>query len=203
MVEDRGRAVLDAARAVLLRDPDATMAMIAAEAGIGVGGLYRRYANKEDLLRQICADGLRRYIAIGEASLSEVADPWQAFAGFIREVVESGTHQLTVRLAGTFQLDAALADLQQQAIAVADRVFRLARGSGVLRTDISRTDLTLLLEQISAIELGDQARTTALRRRYLAVLLDGMRSDSATARLPGPPPQDEELAERWQPRVGR
>lgn len=203
MVEDRGRAVLDAARAVLLREPDATMAMIAAEAGIGVGGLYRRYANKEDLLRQICADGLRRYIAIGEAALSEVGDPWQAFAGFIEEVVESGTHQLTVRLAGTFQLDAALADLQQQAMAVADRVFRLARGSGVLRTDISRTDLTLLLEQISAIELGDQARTTALRRRYLAVLLDGMRSDSATARLPGPPPQDEELAERWQPRAGR
>jgi len=198
MVEDRGRAVLDAARLVLLRDPRATMAMIAAEAGIGVGGLYRRYANKEDLLRQICADGLRRHIAIGEASLSDATDPWHAFARFIQQVVDSGTHQLTVRLAGTFQVDADLRALQEQADAVAERVFRLARGSGVLRSDVSRTDVTLLLEQISAIELGDEARTTLLRRRYLAIILDGLRSDAATARLPGPPPAQDELDSRWQ-----
>jgi AcrR family transcriptional regulator len=191
-------AILDAARAVLLQDPAASMHRVAAAAGVGVGGLYRRYANKEDLLRTVCADGLRRSIAIGEAALSDSADPWNAFATYLERIVDAGVHQLTVRLAGSFAMTAELAQLQDQSGSVAERVFRFARGAGLLRRDVTLTDLTFLTEQIAAIELGDAARTAQLRHRYLRVLLDGLRSDATTMRLPGPPPTAAELAERWQ-----
>jgi hypothetical protein len=49
---------------------------------------------------------------------------------------------------------------------------------------------------VAAIKFADPGRTTELRHRYLALILDGMR---ATGRgdLPGPPPGWQELSERW------
>src|SRR5689334_22366577 len=60
------RTILEAARTVFLRDPKAPIAAVAAEAGVGVGALYRRYASKEVLLQTLCTDGLRQFVAIAE-----------------------------------------------------------------------------------------------------------------------------------------
>jgi hypothetical protein len=54
----------------------------------------------------------------------------------------------------------------------------------------------VILEQVSWIRLGDESRTRELRRRYLALFLDGLRAGGAE-RLPGPPPSPDELASRW------
>ena len=43
--------ILEAARAVSLADPGAPVSAVAERAGVGIGGLYRRYRSKEDLLR--------------------------------------------------------------------------------------------------------------------------------------------------------
>ncbi|MEX0428138.1 TetR/AcrR family transcriptional regulator [Nocardioides sp. DS6] len=191
------RAVLDAARAVLLRDPRASMSAVAREARMGVGGLYRRYANKQELFRAVCDDNLRRYIALGEAALSDGEDPWAALGEFLGHVVDDGVHQLTPCLAGTVVVDDDLAALGEQANAVTDRILRAARGSGMMRPDVSRADLTLLVEQIGSLDLGSPERTAALRRRYLSLILDGLRAGAASRRLPGPPPEDDELSARW------
>ena len=62
--------ILDAARTVFLRDPSAPIAAVAAEAGVGISALYRRYANKDAMLASLCAEGLDRYIAAAERSLA-------------------------------------------------------------------------------------------------------------------------------------
>src|SRR5579862_6607594 len=80
--------ILAAARAVFIADPGAPIAAVAARAGVGIGALYRRFASKEALLRHLSWDGLQRYIAEVEAALAEDGDPWEAFAQFMRQVVE-------------------------------------------------------------------------------------------------------------------
>src|SRR6266851_5087288 len=55
--------ILEAAREVFLSDPKAPVAAVAEHAGVGISALYRRYPSKEDLLRRLCHDGLRRFIA--------------------------------------------------------------------------------------------------------------------------------------------
>src|SRR2546423_10456033 len=84
-------AILEAARAVFLADPKAPIAAVAERAGVGISALYRRYANKEDLLRKLCHDGLRRFIAEAEAASGE-PDGWQALTGFLARVVEADVH---------------------------------------------------------------------------------------------------------------
>src|SRR5579863_8551225 len=94
-------AILRAARDVFLADPKAPIAAVAERAGVGISALYRRYPGKEELLRRLCHDGLRRFIAEAESAAAG-PDPWRAFTGFLREVVVADVHSLTVHLAGTF-----------------------------------------------------------------------------------------------------
>src|SRR5918999_3025742 len=95
--------IIAAAREVFVTDADAPVAAVAARAGVGISAIYRRWPGKEDLLRQLCADGLRHYVEVAEAALADDGDAWQAFARFLRRIVEADVHSLTVRLAGTFR----------------------------------------------------------------------------------------------------
>jgi AcrR family transcriptional regulator len=186
--------ILDAARAVFLEDPKAPIAAVAERAGVGISALYRRYANKEDLLRRLCADGLRRFIAEAETALDD-PDGWSAFAGFLRRIVDADVHSLTVRLAGTFTSTPEMAADAQRANALTDRLVQRAHAHGRLRADVVTQDVGLLLETCAAVRVPDPARTIQLRRRYLAVLLDGLAATGAP--LPGPPPRAAELNHRW------
>jgi AcrR family transcriptional regulator len=188
--------ILDAARAVFVADPGAPIAAVAERAGVGISALYRRYQSKEDLLRRLCADGLRTYIAAAEEALADDGDPWEAFARFMRRIVDADTHSLTSRLAGTFtpteELNRDAAVAQQ----LNERLFERTMTSGAIRPDLDVNDLSMVFEQVASIRMGDQARTSQLRHRYLTLLLEAMRGPG-DGPLPGPPPTWRELVGRW------
>jgi Bacterial regulatory proteins, tetR family len=92
--------ILDAARTVFLNDPKAPVAAVAEQAGVGISALYRRYPGKEDLLRTLCHDGLRRFIAEAESAADD-PDPWRALSKFLHRVVDADVHSLTVHGAPT------------------------------------------------------------------------------------------------------
>ncbi|MFE9651710.1 TetR/AcrR family transcriptional regulator [Micromonospora sp. NPDC006431] len=186
--------ILEAARAVFLADPKAPIAAVAERAGVGISALYRRYAGKEDLLRKLCHDGLRRYIAVAEESAAD-PDGWRAFAGFLERVVDADVHSLTVHLAGTFTPTEEMGrDAVRSGELTAELVER-ARATGRLRADVVVQDVGLLLEGCAAIRVPDPERTRELRRRHLALLLAGLAV--AEPSLPGPPPAVGEFDWRW------
>src|SRR6186713_171957 len=84
--------ILAAARDVFMADADAPISAVARRAGVGISALYRRYPSKEDLLRQLCADGLRLYLEEAEAALADTRDPWESFAAFMRRIVAADVH---------------------------------------------------------------------------------------------------------------
>jgi AcrR family transcriptional regulator len=187
--------ILDAARDVFLEDPKAPIAAVAERAGVGISALYRRYPGKEDLLRQLCHDGLRRFIAEAEAAAVE-PDGWRALTGFLARVVDADVHSLTVHLAGTFPPTPEMRQDAVRARSLAGDLFRRAHRGGWLRHDVVFEDLDMLLEGCAAVRVPDPARTRQLRQRYLALLLDGMAAP-APGTLPGPAPHDGELNYRW------
>lgn len=189
--------ILDAARAVFLADPKAPIAAVAERAGVGISALYRRYPGKETLLCKLCHDGLRTFIAKAE-EVGEEPDPWEALAGFLRRVVDADVHSLTVHLAGTFTPTAEMGEDAQRANILATDLFNRARASGHVREDAVPEDLGLILEACAAIRVDDPERTTQLRRRYLAMLLEGLAAKGGPD-LPGPPPRPGELNGRWRP----
>jgi AcrR family transcriptional regulator len=190
------RLILEAAKQVFVADPGAPVSAVAHRAGVGIGALYRRYGNKQGLLRRLCAEGLSAYVAVAEDALAEEGDPWEAFAGFMRRVVDADTHSLTLRLAGTFAPTEELYRDTEKARELGARLFDRTKNAGAIRPDIEVDDLSMLFEQLAAVRVGDEARTRRLRRRYLALLLDALRARSGPP-LPGPPPGRAELERRW------
>jgi AcrR family transcriptional regulator len=191
--------ILAAARAVFVADPAAPISAVAREAGVGIGALYRRHPSKEELLRALCADGLRRYTEAIEAALADPGDPWDAFAMFMHAAVDADASGLTVRLAGTFTPTPELYEAAARAGELNERLWRRLRRAKAVRPDADVRDMALVLEQLASIRLGDTPeRTRALRHRYLALALDGLRA-GGRPRLPGPPPSDDELTGRWTP----
>ncbi|GLW32897.1 TetR/AcrR family transcriptional regulator [Actinoplanes regularis] len=184
-------AILVAAREIFLADPRAPVAAVAERAKVGIGALYRRYPGKEDLLRTLCHEGLKTFIAEAEQAALE-PDDWTAFATFLRGVVQADVHSLTVHLAGTFTPTEQMNADAELAADLAAGLIERARPH--LRADIEAADITLLLEMCAAVRLPDAARTGELRDRCLTVLLDGLRTAGP---LPGPPPRVLELNWRW------
>ena len=188
--------ILDAAREVFLADPDAPVSAVAERAGVGISALYRRYPSKDHLLRALSEDGLTRYIADLEVALAAGNDPWDDYVACLERVVDGQSQALAQRLAGTFVPTSELSDLAQHAGRLAETLFRRVRKAGDLRADVSEADITLLLEVIALIELPGADGGAALRRRYLALILQALRAP-AEAKLPGPPARRADLAARW------
>jgi AcrR family transcriptional regulator len=187
--------ILDAARSVFLEDPSAPVSAVAARAKVGISALYRRYPSKEDLLRAVARDGLVRYIAELEAALADNRDPWTVYADCLTRILDGGSQALAQRLAGTFTPTPDLSALARRASALAERVHAAAQRQHALRGDVSPLDIVLLLETLSAVTLPGPDGGHALRRRYLALLLQALRAPGAGPLPAGPDPS--ELASRW------
>ncbi len=188
-------AILDAARAVFLADAKAPIAAVAERAGVGISALYRRYTGKEELLRRLCHDGLRLFIAEAEAAAAD-PDPWAGLTTFLTRIVDADVHSLTVHLAGTFTPTPEMGADALRAKALADGLVERARAAGKVRPDAVPDDIQFILEGCAALKLPDPTRNAELRRRYLRMQLDGL-ADKGQEPLPGPPPRAEELNWRW------
>jgi AcrR family transcriptional regulator len=184
------KTILEAARAVYAADPDAPIANVAERAGVGISALYRRYPSKEELLRKLCGDGLKTYIAAAEAALADDGDAWKVFRKYMHRVVEADAHTLTARLSGALEQSSdALWRDATKAQDLGERVFKRAQKAGAVRGDAVAEDISNVFAQLSAIHGETEERTAQLRKRYLTLQLDGLRPRKKAQPLPGPAPR--------------
>lgn len=186
--------ILAAARAVFIADPAAPITAVAKRAGVGISALYSRYGSKDELLRTLCHDGLKTYVAETETALRDERDPWLVFESYMGRLVAADTSSLTLALAGSFVPTEEMTALAERANRLSAELFE--RFAPVLRPGVEVHDLSLVFELVAAIKLGDPERNAQLRDRYLAAILDGLRAENQEP-LPGPPPSWTEINARW------
>jgi AcrR family transcriptional regulator len=189
--------ILEAAREVFLADPGAPISAVAERAGVGIGALYRRHESKDVLLQRLAADGMDRYLAEVRAALADEGDPWIAFTRFMRRCIDIGAGALTQRLAGSFTSTEELQRQGREIYQATQELLARTKAAGALRPDVEVGDLSLLLEQLQGIRVGDEVRASQLRHRYLAVVLDGLHLADAP-QLPSTPPTWQETSRRYE-----
>jgi AcrR family transcriptional regulator len=203
--ERNDRALLQAARDVVAEDgAHASVAAIAARAGVGIGSLYRRYRTKEELFQQLSLLSLRSWNEAAERALAH-DDPGSGLAAFVTECAEFGQGTLGP-VAGTIEVTEEMAATSAQGDELLDRLVVRARAAGALRPDVTAVDIMLLVEQLGRSPLVEQLRrqgrddllsdAVAARRRLLAIAVAGLRPGDAPP-LPGSPPALALLTERW------
>jgi len=183
--------VLDAARLVFaVHGPDAPVSAVAAEAGVGMGSLYRRYASKDELLRHLCQASMEQQVTIAERALASGGEPWDALSGFIRTCVAARVGAFA-SVAGTIPVTAGMRATAQRAHELLERLVSRAREAGAVRRDIGSVDIHQFIELFSRRVPGD-----AGCQRLLAIGLDGLRCPPAEP-LPGSPASWNSYARRW------
>jgi hypothetical protein len=139
---------------------------------------------------------MRAYLDEVRAALADEGDPWIAFTRFMRRCVDIGAGALTQRLAGRFTATEELNRQGREIHEATERLLERTKAAGALRADVEVGDLSLLLEQLQAIRIGDPVRANQLRHRYLTVVLDGLHLADAP-QLPGTPPSWQETSARY------
>ena len=207
--ERNDRALLRAAREVIAIDgAHASVAAIAARAGVGIGSLYRRYRSKDELFQHLCEVALDQWREAAEQGL-EHDDPWEGFAHYFNTGVDLGPGSLAP-IAGTIALTPEMEAKSRRADEAIEALVARAQAAGVLRADVTPVDLALMIEQLSRSPLLEQLdwqgrqelREAAMnaRARIKAIALEGLRA-TASAPLPGPAPTERLITDRWaQPR---
>jgi AcrR family transcriptional regulator len=207
--ERNDRALLRAARDVVATDgAHASVAAIAARAGVGIGSLYRRYRSKQELFQRLCEIALDQWLEAAEEGLAH-EDPWEGFAHYFNAGVEFGPGTLAP-IAGTIEITPAMDAKSKRSDEAIEALVARARAAGALRADVTAVDLALLIEQLSKSPLleqlerqgRDDLREAAMgaRRRLTAIALDGLRATAGDP-LPGAPPSERLISERWEPRA--
>jgi AcrR family transcriptional regulator len=161
---------------------DAPLDEISRRARIGNATLYRRFPTRADLVVAVFADRMREHVRVAEAAL-RIADPWDGFAGFVREIASLQARDRGIADLVTMDLSSAPEIEQLRAAAFAGLVELAARAkaAGALRADFVPEDIVVLLMANAGLlrrahEAGPQASA-----RLVHVLLDGLRAASATA----------------------
>jgi AcrR family transcriptional regulator len=188
--------LLEAARQVFAtQGPGASVAAVAARAGIGIGSLYRRYGSKTELLQRLCLLAMEQSNEAARNALG-VEDPWEGLAGFVRACIGFRSGALGP-LAGAFETTPEMWEKSRRGRRLVGEVLARARRAGALRPDVTDLDVLWLIELFSR-HGGDRATADdeAVRRRLVAIALDGLRPGDADP-LPAPPPRREHYEGRW------
>jgi AcrR family transcriptional regulator len=192
------RQIYESAREVFLANPDAPITAVAQHAGVGISAVYSRYGSKEELLRRLSRDGLEKALEEIEVAAQDDRDPWMVFADFMRRLVDADIAALTLKLAGKFTPTEDMFEFAARLDTELSKLV-LSRAKPVLRPGVDVGDVSQVLELVGTIKVSDPERTQELRRRYLALMLDGLRRDHS-GRLPGRAPTREEINEPWEGR---
>ncbi|UOZ03481.1 TetR/AcrR family transcriptional regulator [Amycolatopsis sp. WQ 127309] len=182
------KALLEAAATVFADiGEEATVAQIAARAGIAKGTVFRHFPTKDELLAAIVADAVDELVAAADRVAAR-DDADAALLEFMR--VGAGTYARNRALVQVLDSAGAArhAGVQAQVerlITAAERLAGRARRAGTLRPDVHGQDVVLLTCGVyhAALPLLDEHPDAC--DRYLDMLFAGLRTTERGATAPG------------------
>ena len=181
-------AIVEAAREVFAEQGlDAPLDEIAKRAGTGNATLYRRFPQRADLVAAVFAGRMTEHVDAVEAGLAD-EDPWNGFASYILAVGVMQARDRGIADLVTMDLSAApeVEELRARAYDGLVRLIARAHEAGVLRADFTDQDVVLLLMANAGLVERAHGITDQASARLVALLLDGLRAQAATAGPPAP-----------------
>jgi AcrR family transcriptional regulator len=178
--------LLSAARELIAeRGAGVPLEDVARRAGVGIATLYRRFPDREALLRAVVLDALDRTRLAAERA-AELDDPFEALATYLRIALELRVSAVMPQVLDVLDLDDPEIARARDASAV-ERLVDAARESGAIAEDLSFSDVAMMLVRIARPLPGPlpMEAKDELARRHLELFIRGLRAP-ATGDLEGP-----------------
>jgi AcrR family transcriptional regulator len=182
--------VLAAARDVFVEQgADAPLDEIARRAGVGIATLYRRFPEREALIRAVVLDVLAGIAEQAQRALADEPTAFQALARYMHRALDLRIAAVFPAVLGRISLDDP--DYLAARDAATEPVLQMierAHTDGSLRPDVAFGDIGMLLIRLSRPLPGPfpPELDKSLAHRHLDVVLDGLRGSAARGNLRGP-----------------
>jgi AcrR family transcriptional regulator len=169
--------ILEAAREVFAREGiDASIADVAARAGVGTATIFRRFPVKEDLLAAVVEQRLEEIAAVARratAGRDAAKGLRQLMTWGIESYLDDRCYCESIGTA-VFQRPR-LRELKAEIAAATEDLLRRAKETGAVRRDVTADDVSMLFFAVAqAAQVLEPARRGAWRK-YLDIVLDGLR----------------------------
>jgi AcrR family transcriptional regulator len=167
------RLITAATQAFAEKGADAPLEDIARRAGVGIGTLYRHFPTRLDLQAAVFRNQVVSVCGEGDALL-ETATPEQAFTAWMRSlnaylVTKRGLSHALIEAVG---IESELISSCWVAMReTTERLLRSGQQAGVIRSDVSATDVMRLVHGVAVSTERAPDRADAL----LSIMLDGLR----------------------------
>ena len=173
-VANRDR-VLVAARECFAEDVDTQVQDVARRAGVGVGTVYRHFANKDALMMALALNCVGEVQSYALEALAK-DDPWDAIETFVWAACEKlAADALSVEaLAGA----AAGEEMNRCSATLTEAIVELgrrARDAGKVRADLTPEQFETIVRHLGGAVKGAE-RSGFEWRSYVRVVLDGLRA---------------------------
>lgn len=166
---------------------------IARRAGVGVGTVYRRFPQRDELVQALFESRIEEIIGFADEA-AEHTSAWEGLSDFLvrlieRQVADRGLKEVMLLT---------ISEDQHQAVGrehLAPRIEAMverAHAEKTLRADVGAPDLGVLIMMISSLWTPE---APDLWRRYLALALDAMHARDGQPALPDAPPSEQVLQE--------
>ena len=187
VIRNRQR-ILNAAQALFAeRGLGVTLHDIARHAGVGIGTIYRHFPDKGELIDLIFDEQLERMAGIAHQAIAD-PDPWHAVVSYHEQSLE-----LQSRDRGLKELLLGIPDAPERAIKLretlhplAAQIIERAKAAGVVRPDCETQDFGVAVLMVGAVIDAARDLSPELWRRYLTIVLQGLRPASPPEPLPVP-----------------
>ncbi|MFK0021235.1 TetR/AcrR family transcriptional regulator [Streptomyces sp. NPDC090798] len=190
--------ILAAAKVVFqAQGADVPMEDIARSAGVGVGTLYRRFPDRESLIRAVARDSFGRVLEEVRAVAREEPSAWDTITRLLahsRELrVTAQLALLSERARAVITGDPDIRGFRDEIFGLIDDLVAAAQREGSLRTDIGAGDIGVLLSLlVRHFPAADTGVADMMLHRATALILDGLRAPGMP--LPGRPLVQGDLA---------
>ncbi|MEU1532412.1 TetR/AcrR family transcriptional regulator [Streptomyces fagopyri] len=186
---ERNRAqILGAARGAFRElGTAAPLDEIARRAGVNIATLYRRFPDRDALIRQVVVDGFTLVLRTVRRALEAAPrDSLAAIGEFLLTLVDEREMLVLPLIGGPVTDDPEAAALQREIVTALEDLLATARAQGVVRPDATAVDL-IATGALSCRPLPHLPveQASALATRHVRIFLDGLRPDGAR---PLPPP---------------
>jgi len=186
---NRERIIAAAAAVFAERGLDAATAAIAHRAGVGEATLFRRFPTKDDLIDAIIETRMEEVATLVDAAADD-PDPTVALERVMQVLVKQFS-----RDKGFFEAagercmnDPKFQAQRERGLAAVGRLLKRAQDAGAVRRDLSPSDISFLAgSAMYAMEVSKPGLREDLWKRYLRVILDGMKPEGASKLRPGAP----------------
>jgi AcrR family transcriptional regulator len=170
---NRDRVLAAAATAVRREGAGVPLATIAADAGVGVGTLYRRYPSRDALLAALTHRSFRLVLDAAHRAADSEDTAINSLRGFIDQTIEHGPDLVLPMHGGPVLLDQDTIALRTEVHDTLEQVLRRGRRDGTIRADVTAFDF-IVFGALLAQSLPHVTDWKMVARRQAVIYFDGL-----------------------------